>query len=51
MTKEENALNALYTDYIAGLVFSGEVEISSEEYGTHLPACNVAARVYVVRKP
>ena len=51
MTKEENALNALYTDYIAGLVFSGEVEISSDEYVTHLPACNVAARVYVLRKP
>ena len=51
MTKEENPLDALYTDYIAALVFSGEVEISSEEYGTHLPACNAAARVYVLRKP
>jgi hypothetical protein len=50
MTKEENPLNALYSDYIAGLVSSGEVEIASEEYGTHLPARNVGARVYVLRK-
>ena len=51
MTKEENPLDALYSDYIAGLVSSGELEIASEEYGTHLPARNVGAKVSVLRKP
>ena len=39
-----------YTDYIDGLVNAGEVEIASMEYGSHLPARNVGARVYVLRK-
>lgn len=39
-----------YTGYIAGLVSSGEAEIALEEYGPHLPARDVGARVYVLRK-
>ena len=39
-----------YTDYIDRLVRSGKVEIASMEYGAHLPARDVGARVYVLRK-
>ena len=39
-----------YTDYIDRLVSAGEVEIASVEYGPHLPARDVGAGVYVLRK-
>ena len=39
-----------YTDYIDELVSQGKVEIASVEYGPHLPARDVGARVYVLRK-
>lgn len=39
-----------YTDYIDQLVSQGAVEIVSMEYGPHLPARGVQARVYVLRK-
>ena len=39
-----------YTDYIDGLVNAGKVEIVSMDYGPHLPARDVGARVYVLRK-
>ncbi len=39
-----------YTDYIADLVKAGTVDIVSEEYGPHLPARNVGAKVIVLRK-
>ena len=39
-----------YTDYIDRLVAAKEVEIASMEYGPHLPAREVGARVYVLRK-
>ena len=39
-----------YTDYIDRLVSAGKTEIALVEYGPHLPARNVGARVYVLRK-
>ncbi len=39
-----------YTDYIDKLVAVGAVEIAFMEYGPHLPARDVGARVYVLRK-
>jgi predicted TPR repeat methyltransferase len=39
-----------YTVYVDELVSAGEVEIASMEYGPHLPARDVGARVYVLRK-
>ena len=38
-----------YTDYIEQLVSSANVEIAAMEYGPHLPARDVGARVYVLR--
>ena len=45
-----NAYDEGYTDYIDGLVNAGEAEVALMEYGPHLPARDVGARVYVLRK-
>ena len=39
-----------YTDYIDGLVSKDEAEVASVEYGPHLPARDIRAKVYVLRK-
>lgn len=39
-----------YTDYIDQLLANGEVELTANEYGPHLPTRKIGARVYVLRK-
>ena len=39
-----------YEKYVDGLVTSEAIEIVSRDYGPHLPARGVGAKVYVVRK-